>query len=136
MKHMFKRTQSTFISSSIILQGFWAQNPKYRRGNVKGIGWVHGLDEQGIWIGINHGTLLVWISEFLLFLDHGDVTWDCPKGRVLGRGDFIFRNNFLEKKGESYRYFVVKNHRLCFDISFYFIFVMLDFIKIKHKILL
>jgi hypothetical protein len=28
-------------------------------GNVKGVGCVHGLNEQGIWIWTNHGTLLV-----------------------------------------------------------------------------
>jgi hypothetical protein len=25
--------------------------------HVKGVGWLHDLDEQGIWIGSPHGTL-------------------------------------------------------------------------------
>jgi len=37
--------------------------------------------------------------EFLLFLDHGDVTWDCPKGRVLGRRRIILGHTFLEIVG-------------------------------------
>jgi len=37
--------------------------------------------------------------ELLLFLDHGDVTWDCPKGRVLGRKKGIFRYTNLGKVG-------------------------------------
>jgi hypothetical protein len=33
---------------------------------IEGVGWVHGLDEQSIWIGIDHGTLLFefWILVF------------------------------------------------------------------------
>jgi hypothetical protein len=27
--------------------------------------------------------------EFLLFLDHDDVTWDYPKGGVLGRRELL-----------------------------------------------
>jgi hypothetical protein len=48
-------------------------------------GWVNGLDEQCIWIGTNHGTLLVWILIFCCFWNDNDVAWDCPKWRVLGR---------------------------------------------------
>jgi hypothetical protein len=33
-----KRLHSVFISFSIISQGFWGWNPKYRGGNVKGVG--------------------------------------------------------------------------------------------------
>jgi len=50
-----------------------------------GVGWVHGLDEQGIWMGTDHGILLVWILNFCCFWNRDDVTWDYPKGRVLGR---------------------------------------------------
>jgi hypothetical protein len=35
---MFRMLQNTFISFSIIFQGFWGWNLKYRRGNVKGVG--------------------------------------------------------------------------------------------------
>jgi hypothetical protein len=34
---MFKALLNTFISFSIMFQGFQGQNPKYRRGNVKGL---------------------------------------------------------------------------------------------------
>jgi hypothetical protein len=62
---------------------------------VKGLGWVHGLAEQGIWIGTDHGTLLVWILSFCCFWNHDDVTWDCPKRRVLGRRKRILKHIFL-----------------------------------------
>jgi hypothetical protein len=35
---MFKRIRNILISFFVILQGFPGQNPKYRRGNFKGIG--------------------------------------------------------------------------------------------------
>jgi hypothetical protein len=35
---MFRMLQNTFISFFVIFQGFWGQNPKYRKGNVKGVG--------------------------------------------------------------------------------------------------
>jgi hypothetical protein len=41
---------------------------KYKTGNVKRVGWIYGLDEQGIWIKIDHGTLLVWILNFCLMV--------------------------------------------------------------------
>jgi hypothetical protein len=57
--------------------------------------------------------------EFLLFLDHGDVIWYCPKGKVLGRRMGILRYIVLEKK--NYRYFVVKNHKFYFILfGFYY----------------
>jgi len=31
--------------------------------------------------------------EFLLVLDHGDVTCDCLKGRVIGRRRMILKHN-------------------------------------------
>jgi hypothetical protein len=34
---MLKRLQNAFNSFSIISQGFQGRNPKYRRGNVKGV---------------------------------------------------------------------------------------------------
>jgi hypothetical protein len=52
---------------------------------VKGVGWVDGLDEQDIWIGANHGTLLVWILNSCCFWNHDDVIWECLKGKVLRR---------------------------------------------------
>jgi hypothetical protein len=45
---MFKKIRNTFISFYVILQGFRGRNPKYRAGNVKGVGWVHGLDGQAL----------------------------------------------------------------------------------------
>jgi hypothetical protein len=42
---MFKRLQNTFISFSVIFQGFQRRNPKYRGDNFKGVGRLHGLDE-------------------------------------------------------------------------------------------
>jgi hypothetical protein len=35
---MFIMLQNTFITFSIIFQGFQGWNPKYRRGNDKGVG--------------------------------------------------------------------------------------------------
>jgi len=111
----------------VILQGFWGQNPKNKKGNVKGVGWVHGLDEQSIWIGIDHGKLLVWILNSYCFWNHDDVNWDCPKRRILGRRKGIFRHSF-GKSRKNCKYFVVKNHKFCFGYitkficSFYFIF--------------
>jgi hypothetical protein len=37
--------------------------------------------------------------EFLLFLDHGDVIWDYPKGRILGRRKGIIRYTILGRVG-------------------------------------
>ncbi len=51
---------------------------------LKGVGWVHGLDEQGIWIRTDHGTLLIWILN-----SHCFRPWWCDLGLikhiVLGR---------------------------------------------------
>jgi hypothetical protein len=33
--------------------------------------------------------------EFLLFLDHGDVTWDSPKGESFGEKEGIFKHIVL-----------------------------------------
>jgi hypothetical protein len=92
---MFRRMWNTLISFSIILQRFWGRNPNNRGGNVKGVGWVHGLDEQNIWIGIDHGKLLFWILNSYCFWNHDDVTWDYPKGKNLGRRKGIFRHTVL-----------------------------------------
>jgi hypothetical protein len=32
--------------------------------------------------------------EFLLVLNHDDVTWDCPKREDMGKRRIIFRHNF------------------------------------------
>jgi hypothetical protein len=32
-----RRLQNVDISFSVISQGFWGWNPKYKRGNVKGV---------------------------------------------------------------------------------------------------
>jgi hypothetical protein len=31
-----------------MFQGFWGWNPKYKGGNVKGVVWLHDLNEHGI----------------------------------------------------------------------------------------
>jgi hypothetical protein len=67
-----------------------------------------------------------------LFLDHGDVTWDCPKRKVLGEKGGIL---VLGRGRGAINTFVVKNDRFCFDIPQIY-FVVLDFISIKHGILL
>jgi len=56
---MFKRIWNIFISFLVILQGFRGQNPKYRRGNVKGSDDYMILDEQTFRIEIDQRTLLV-----------------------------------------------------------------------------
>jgi hypothetical protein len=43
---------------------------------VKGVGWVHGLVEQSIWIGTDHGTLLAWILNSYCFWTLG-FQWLC-----------------------------------------------------------
>jgi len=35
---MLTRLLNAFIAFSIISQGFWGRNPKYKGGNVKGVG--------------------------------------------------------------------------------------------------
>jgi hypothetical protein len=35
---MLRTLHNTFISIFVIFQGFQGQTPKYRRGNVKGVG--------------------------------------------------------------------------------------------------
>jgi hypothetical protein len=50
------------------------------------------LDEQTFRIGIDQGTLLV----FLLVLNHGEETWDYPKGEVLKKRR-ILKHNFGEE---------------------------------------
>jgi hypothetical protein len=47
------------------------------------------LDEQGF------GTLLVRILNFYYFWNHDDVTWDCPKGKILGKRKGILKHTIL-----------------------------------------
>jgi hypothetical protein len=54
-----------------------------------------GLDEQGIWIKIDHGTLLVSILNSCCFCNHDDVTWDYPKNRVLEKKKGILKHIVL-----------------------------------------
>jgi len=70
-----------------------------------------------------------------LFLDHGDVTWDYPKRKVLGEKKGILRLIVLGKGRGAISTFVVENDKFCFDIPQIY-FVVLDFISIKHGILL
>jgi hypothetical protein len=56
---MFKTLHNTFISFSIIFQGFRRQHPKYKGGNVKGFDDHMILDEEAFWIRTNQGILLV-----------------------------------------------------------------------------
>jgi hypothetical protein len=71
--------------------------------------------------------------EFLLFLDHGDVTWDCPKKKVLGGKGGILKHIVLGRGNGVIGTFIVENNRFCFDIPQIY-FVVLDFISIKHGI--
>jgi len=50
-------------------------------------------------------SIIVLNFEFMLVLNHDDVTWDCPKRKDLGKRGII-RHIFLEK-GRSCKYFVV-----------------------------
>jgi hypothetical protein len=88
--------------------------------DVTGVGWLHGLDEQGIWDRDCSWNIVSLNFEFLLVLNHDDVTWDCPKMGDLGKKDFIFRHSFGKSKN-SYRYFVVENHKFCFWYTIDFI---------------
>ncbi len=72
--------------------------------------------------------------EFLLFLDHCDVTCDYPKGNVLGRRR-ILKHIVLGKNRRSYRCFVLQTADSIFEIP-QICFVVSDFISIKHRILL
>jgi len=49
-------------------------------------------------------------------LDHGDVTWDCPKRKVLGEKGGIFRHIVLGRERRAISTFVVENDKFCFDI--------------------
>jgi hypothetical protein len=73
--------------------------------------------------------------QFLLFLDHGDVTWDCLKRKVLGEKGGILKYTVLGRRRGAIGTFIVENDRFCFDTPQIFFFV-LDFISIKHGILL
>jgi hypothetical protein len=46
-------------------------------------------------------SIVVLNFEFLLVLNHDDVIWDCLKREDLGK--------------RSCKYFILKNHRFCFD---------------------
>jgi hypothetical protein len=77
---------------------------------VKGVGWLHGLDEWGI-LDKDWSWKIVGLNfEFLLVLNHDDATWDCPKMGVLGKKNSLLNTQFWESKNSS-RYFVVKNHK-------------------------
>jgi hypothetical protein len=66
-----------------------------------------------VWMNKAFGYGLIILFEFLLFFLHGDGTWDCLKGKGLGRR-IILRHTILGKSRKSCRYFIVKNHKLCF----------------------
>jgi hypothetical protein len=57
---------------------------------LKGLDDYMILDEQVFRINTDEGTLLVLNFEFLLVLNHDDVTWDYPK-----RGNLRKRKRFL-----------------------------------------
>jgi hypothetical protein len=52
--------------------------------------------------------------EFLLFLDHGDVIWDYPKGRGLGEKEALL-DTILGRGRGVISTFVIENHIFCFD---------------------
>jgi hypothetical protein len=53
--------------------------------------------------------------ELLLFLDHGDVIWDYPKGRVLGEKEALL-DIVLGRGRGVIGTFVIENDIFCFDI--------------------
>jgi hypothetical protein len=67
-------------------------------------------------------------------LDHGDVTWDCLKKTFWGKKE-AFLDTVLGRGRGAIGTFVVENDRFCFDILQIYFFV-LDFISIKHGIML
>jgi hypothetical protein len=89
------------------------------------------LDEQNIkdkdcsWniVGLN--------IEFLLVLNHDDVTWDYSKGGDLGERISFLDTNLGSKN--SCRYLVTENHKFYFDIPELF-FCCFDIISTKHGI--
>jgi hypothetical protein len=59
---------------------------------LKGLDDYMILDEQAFKIKTNHGTLLVLNFEYLLVLNHDDMTWDYPKREDLGKREDIIKN--------------------------------------------
>ncbi len=62
---------------------------------LKGLDEHMILDEQAFRIGTDQGTLLVLNFEFLLVLNHDDVTWDYPKMENLGKRKRILKHTIL-----------------------------------------
>ncbi len=58
--------------------------------------WMNKVDR----IGINQGTLLVWILNSYCF-DHGDVTWDCSKGESFGKTKELIKYKVLGRVGST-----------------------------------
>jgi hypothetical protein len=87
---------------------------------VKGLGWLYGLDEQGILDKDCSWNIIGLNFEFLLVLNHDDAIWDYPKMGDIGKNIFILDTQFW-KSMNSYRYFVVNNHRFCFLYTINFI---------------
>ncbi len=95
---MFKKLHNIFISFSIIFHKFRGWNPKYRGGNVKGVRWLHGLDEQSIEDKDYSWNIVGLNFEFLLVLNHDDMTWDCPKKEDMGNMNGFLDTQFGEVK--------------------------------------
>jgi hypothetical protein len=64
---MFRMLHNTFVSFSIIFQGFRGRNPKYIEGNVNEVGWLHDFGWTSVKIGTDQGALLVWILFLFWF---------------------------------------------------------------------
>jgi hypothetical protein len=62
------------------------------------------------------GVVIVGLNfEFLLALNHDDVTPYYPKREISGKG-FHSKTHSFGESNSNYRYFVVENHKFCFDI--------------------
>jgi hypothetical protein len=87
---------------------------------LRGVGWLHGLDEQGIWawniVGLNF--------EFFFVLNHDDVTWDCPKMGDLGKRKSFLNTQFWESKYSCW-YFCSRKPFSFFLIYHWFYFAIL-----------
>jgi hypothetical protein len=59
-------------------------------------------------IGTTHGIVLNF--EFLLVLNHDDVTWDYPKMEDLGKRKKHFLHTQFGRSKDNCRYLVIKNH--------------------------
>jgi hypothetical protein len=67
--------------------------------DVKGVGRVHDFGwTRKVGYRLIGGTLLVWILNSCCF-DHGDVTWDCSRGKNSEKHKSFLDKKFWERLG-------------------------------------